>query len=212
MDKPVFDADFQKKLEELFLWRRDVRRFKPDPLDSVEVEKLLKTATLAPSVGNSQPWRFVMIESPDKRKAIRDIFEKCNAEALNDYHGEKAKLYASLKLQGLDIAPVHLAVYADTRTVTGYGLGQKTMPETLHYSVVGAIQTLWLTARAQGIGLGWVSIIDPVEVSAILDVPEHWSMVGYLCIGYPEEEHLDPELVRHGWQDRLDFSSFLLKR
>lgn len=212
MDKPVFDADFQKKLEELFLWRRDVRRFKPDPLDSIKVEKLLKTATLAPSVGNSQPWRFVMIESPDKRKAIRDIFEKCNAEALNDYHGEKAKLYASLKLQGLDMAPVHLAVYADTRTVTGYGLGQKTMPETLHYSVVGAIQTLWLTARAQGIGLGWVSIIDPVEVSAILDVPEHWSMVGYLCIGYPEEEHLDPELVRHGWQDRLDFSSFLLKR
>jgi 5,6-dimethylbenzimidazole synthase len=209
---PDFDAAFEDKLIELFRWRRDERHFKPDPLAEGELDDLLKLVSLAPSVGNSQPWRFVKVKTPETRKALRDNFLACNSEALGDYHGEKAKLYASLKLEGMDQAPEHLSVFVDTDTDTGQGLGQRTMPETLAYSVVGGIYLLWLAARARGLGIGWVSIIDPVEVAQILDVPPSWSLVAHLCIGYPEEQHIDPELHRLGWQERLDASQFVIER
>ncbi len=107
---------------------------------------------------------------------------------------------------------MHLAVFADTETETGHGLGRKTMPEMLQYSVVGAVNTLWLAARAQGLGVGWVSILDPEKISAILDVPSAWPLIAYLCVGFPEEEHLEPELARAGWQKRLDVSGFVIER
>lgn len=209
---PDFDDDFQGKLDDLFVWRRDVRHFRSDPLSDELIDELLDAASLAPSVGNSQPWRFVSVEQEGRREQIRNIFTACNREAFEDYRGEKAKLYASLKLEGLKQAPVHLAVFVDTSTQTGSGLGRKTMPETLQYSTVLAVHTLWLAARARGIGVGWVSIIDPEEVRAVLDVPESWELVGYLCVGYPVEEHAVPELVRQGWQDRDNAARILHKR
>lgn len=210
---PIFDDNFQSGLQDLFRWRRDVRRFKETPLLDGQLDRLLETAMLAPSVGNSQPWRFVKVFDTKRRQAIRDNFEACNQDALKQYDGEKAETYASLKLSGLDRAPVHIAVFCDTKTKAGMGLGQKTMPETLKYSVVSAIQTLWLSARAQGVGLGWVSIIDPEFVKQALDVDNpSWDLVAYLCMGYPEEEHIDPELIRHGWQDRLPFNETVLER
>lgn len=210
---PIFDDNFQSGLQDLFRWRRDVRRFKETPLLDGQLDRLLETAMLAPSVGNSQPWRFVKVFDTKRRQAIRDNFEACNQDALKQYDGEKAETYASLKLSGLDRAPVHIAVFCDTKTKAGMGLGQKTMPETLKYSVVSAIQTLWLSARAEGVGLGWVSIIDPEFVKQALDVDNpSWDLVAYLCMGYPEEEHIDPELIRHGWQDRLPFNETVLER
>src|SRR5713101_2210427 len=137
---------------------------------------------MAPSVGYSQPWRFVLVEGTGRREAIRKNFERCNRDALMDYQGQRARLYASLKLAGLDEAPVHLAVFADEETTFGCGLGRKTMPEMLRYSVVTAVHSLWLAARAWGIGMGWVSILDPAEASGVLDVPASWSLVAYLCI------------------------------
>jgi 5,6-dimethylbenzimidazole synthase len=107
---------------------------------------------------------------------------------------------------------VHLAVFSDDATHTGSGLGQQTMPETLHYSVVSAIQTLWLAARADGIGMGWVSILDPKAVTRVLDVPPSWSLVAYLCLGLPAEEHLDPELERHHWEVRTDLEEVVFTR
>ncbi len=209
---PDFDASFQGKLDDLLAWRRDVRRFRTQPIDPAVIEGLIATATLAPSVGNSQPWRFVLVEGATPRAAIRANFQAANADALADYAGEQAKLYASLKLAGLKDAPVHLAVFADTGTCAGHGLGKKTMPETLAYSVVGAVNTLWLAARAQGIGVGWVSILDADQAAADLKVPGGWRLVAYLCIGWPEEEHMDPELERHGWQDRLDIQDVIFRR
>jgi len=209
---PDFDAGFQGKLDDLLAWRRDVRRFRTEALDPTVIEGLIATATLAPSVGNSQPWRFVLVEGAAPRAAIRANFQAANADALADYSGGQAKLYASLKLAGLDRAPVHLAVFADTGTCAGHGLGKKTMPETLAYSVVGAVNTLWLAARAQGIGVGWVSILDADQAAADLEVPDGWRLVAYLCIGWPEEEHMDPELERHGWQDRLGVSEVIFRR
>jgi len=209
---PEFDAAFQEQLGELFRWRRDVRRFRTDPIEGAVIDRLLGLAALAPSVGNSQPWRFVKVNDPARRGAIRASFEACNKDTLADYHGERAKLYAELKLEGLDKAPVQLAVFVDAETGVGGGLGSKTMPETLNYSVVAAINHLWLAARAEGIGVGWVSILEPDKVNEALDVPAGWELVAYLCVGYPEEDHEVPELVRAGWQDRLDISQFVIER
>ncbi|MEM7172204.1 MAG: 5,6-dimethylbenzimidazole synthase [Pseudomonadota bacterium] len=201
---PEFDTSFQQQLLDLFRWRRDVRRFRTDPLPDRLVRDLLSMAMLAPSVGLSEPWRYVLVNTPSRREAIRDIFRRCNHEALGDYVGERAKLYASLKLAGLKEAPLHMAVYCQQDPDQGHGLGRKTMPETLHYSVVSSIQTLWLAARAQGVGVGWVSILDPNAVGQVLDIPDDWTLIAYLCVGYPQEEHLDPELARHHWETRAN--------
>ncbi len=212
IEPPVFDSTFCDRLAELFAWRRDVRRFKTDPLEPSLVEDLVRTAALAPSVGNSQPWRFVSVESEAARGAVIENFNACNAAALKSFEGERAALYASLKLSGLHDAPVHLAVFCDHEAEAGFGLGRKTMPETLDYSVVAAVHTFWLAARAQGIGVGWVSILDPAEICRALDVPPSWKLVAYLCVGFSEEEHLDPELERHHWQEHLAENERLLRR
>lgn len=209
---PAFDAAFREELAQLFRWRRDVRRFRTEPLPAGLLDDLIAAACLAPSVGNSQPWRFVTVDDEDRRASVVANFETANADALADYEGEQARLYASLKLSGLHDAPVHLAVFCDTTTFAGHGLGKKTMPETLAYSVVGAVQTLWLAARAAGVGVGWVSILDPTQAARTLDVPDGWNLIAYLCIGWPVEEHDDPELVRHGWQDRLAPEHLIVKR
>jgi 5,6-dimethylbenzimidazole synthase len=211
-EAPIFDDAFRDRLAKLFAWRRDVRRFRPDLVSSTLIEDLICTAALAPSVGNSQPWRFVSVETPATREAIIANFNVCNAAALASYEGERAALYASLKLSGLREAPVHLAVFCDHATEAGFGLGRKTMPEALDYSVVAAIHTFWLAARAQGIGVGWVSILDPNEVCRALDVPAQWKLIAYLCVGFPLEEHLDPELERYGWQADLAENERLYRR
>ncbi len=158
---PCFDASFRSLLTELFRWRRDVRRFRCDPVDANVIEELVALATLAPSVGHSQPWRFVSVEDAERRRAVIDNFNRCNAAALASYEGEAAALYARLKLAGLCEAPVHLAVFCEKAPDAGHGLGRMTMPETLAYSVVGAVQNLALAARAHGLGVGWISILDP---------------------------------------------------
>jgi 5,6-dimethylbenzimidazole synthase len=169
-------------------------------------------AGLAPSVGNSQPWRFVTVDDSHRRAQILETFRRCNDDALAAYSGERALRYTGLKLSGLVEAPCHIAVFVDEATSAGHKLGRRTMPETLDYSAVAAIQVLWLAARAHGLGVGWVSILDPAEVVKALEVPSTWSLVVYLCVGFPEEEHLDPELERHGWQLRADASACILRR
>jgi 5,6-dimethylbenzimidazole synthase len=209
---PRFTRAFRDKFAELIAWRRDVRRFTGAPLDEVTLGRLLELAMHAPSVGNSQPWRFVDVRTPALRQAIIAEFERCNAEALAAYEGEQATSYVQLKLAGLREAPVHLAVFSEEDPEAGHGLGRATMPETVHYSTLMAIHTLWLAARAEGLGVGWVSILDPARVKAALDVPASWRFIAYLCIGEPCEEHLDPELVRHGWQAPLPFEVVVHRR
>lgn len=168
----------------------------PDAL----LAKLLDLMQLSPSVGYSQPWRWLRVDDLDQRAAVQASFSRCNAEALADYEGERAALYARLKLEGLREAPVQFAVFCDHGTAQGHGLGRRTMPEMLDYSVVAAITQFWLAARAHGLGLGWVSILDPTEIAGILGAPPDWKLIGYLCLGYPDEEHKVPELVRAGWE------------
>lgn len=209
--KPVFDAEFRAQLAELMRWRRDVRRFRADPVSEELLESLFDLAQIAPSVGNSQPWRFIRVESAEKRAEIRRNFITCNEDALAAQSNERAALYARLKLAGIDVAPVQLAVFCDHATEQGHGLGARTMPEMLDYSVVGMIAGLWLAARAAGLGLGWVSILDPEQVCAALDAPPSYKFIAFLCLGWPEEEHPDPELVRNGWQERTEFGRRIVK-
>ncbi|WP_026917970.1 5,6-dimethylbenzimidazole synthase [Gordonia shandongensis] len=204
MDTGDFDADFVADFDRLLAWRRDVRRFLEDPLPDGLLDDLLARAELAPSVGNSQPWRWVDVRSRAPRRAVRASFERANAEALAGYRGDRAAHYASLKLAGLDEAPVQLAVFSAADPEQGHGLGRATMPETLDYSVVTAVSTLWLAARARGVGVGWISILEPGAVAAALDVPDDWRLVAYLCIGYPQRADTTPELERVRWQARTD--------
>jgi 5,6-dimethylbenzimidazole synthase len=199
---PIFDAAFRDKLAELMAWRRDVRRFREEPVPPAVLEDLLSLMALSPSVGLSQPWRWVRVEGADRRAAVRKSFEACNREALAAYEGERAALYARLKLEGLREAPVQFAVFCDHGTSQGHGLGRQTMPEMLDYSVVAAIMQFWLAARAYGLGLGWVSILDPGEIARIVGAPPDWRLIGYLCLGYPQDEQVEPELERAGWEVR----------
>ena len=201
-EAPVFDQEFAAQFDALLRWRRDVRRFRPELLPEGLVERLLEQAALSPSVGLSQPWRFVRVRDARLRAGVQASFSRCNAAALADYEGERARLYASLKLEGLKEAPEQIAVFCDHATERGHGLGRRTMPEMLEYSVVAAITQLWLAARIEGIGLGWVSILDPDEISALLGAQPGWKLIAYLCLGRPQAESEVPELAAAGWERR----------
>ena len=207
-----FDDAFRGRLRDLLIWRRDVRRFRRDPLPDGILETLIELACLAPSVGLSQPWRFVIVEHDAARAAIRKNFAACNAQALAAQVPDRAGRYARLKLAGLEEAPAHFAVFADRSTSQGHGLGRRTMPEMIEYSAVTAVHTIWLAARAQGIGMGWVSILDPQAVAAILNVPVEWKLIGYFCLGYPQTDDCTPELERSGWERRRRPSSAIIRR
>lgn len=197
-----FSTDFQADLLRLMRRRRDVRRFRTDPVDEAILRDCLATFALAPSVGLSEPWRVIRVQSDTARAAALANFEAANAAALDGYDGEKSHLYSSLKLSGMREAPVHLAIFCDETTEKGAGLGAQTMPETRRYSVVGAITQFWLAARARGLGLGWVSILDPERLGQDLDIPPDWRLIAYLCIGSPEAESDTPELELAGWAHR----------
>ncbi len=209
---PHFDDGFRARLRELLLWRRDVRRFRREALPTGAVERLIALACRAPSVGLSQPWRFVLVDAAERRAAIARNFAACNAAALAAQDDGRAALYARLKLSGLGDAPAQLAVFTDPTTEQGSGLGRLTMPEMIEYSAVAAVHTLWLAARAEGIGVGWVSILDPPAVREILDVPASWRLIGYFCLGYPATEDDMPELQREGWEARRAPENFVVRR
>ena len=211
-DQPIFDQAFQARLADLFAWRRDVRVFRTTPVPPGTFERLVSLACLAPSVGLSQPWRFVRVADAARRAAVRASFERCNAAALAAQASERAQLYARLKLAGFDQAPEQFAVFSDRGTEQGHGLGRRTMPEMADYSTVAAVHTIWLAARAEGLGLGWVSILEPADVATALEVPADWRFVGYFCLGYPEQEDDVPALERAAWERRRDAQRFIFER
>ncbi len=207
-----FSAPFQEELLRLFRLRRDVRRFRRDPLPEAEVLALLEAAHTAPSVGLSQPWRFVRVQSEAGRAAVIASFERANAAASAAFDDERGRLYRSLKLAGLREAPEHLLVCCQVDTEQGHGLGRATIPGSLRDSVICAIQNLWLAARARGMAIGWISILDPEELRGPLDLPDHWLWVGYLCLGWPEKYESTPELQLMGWEHRRPLSEVLFTR
>jgi 5,6-dimethylbenzimidazole synthase len=167
---------------------------------------------LAPSVGYSQPWRWISVDDERRRAAVIASHDAANADARIHAHADRDAEYGRLKLSGLREAPVHLAVFCDTATRTGGGLGRQSVPETLQYSVVMAIYGFWLAARTLGLGVGWVSILEPDVVVRLLDVPPQWQLIAYLAVGYPAFESETPELVERGWEGRDPEATRLLLR
>ncbi|WP_347311930.1 5,6-dimethylbenzimidazole synthase [Defluviimonas sp. SAOS-178_SWC] len=196
-----FDPEAAEGLRQILRWRRDVRHFRPDPVPEQLLERLRQAMDFAPSVGNARPWRVVRVCDPGLRRAVRDEFERCNARAAAVYDDETATEYRRLKLAGLDAAPVQLAVFTVTDPAEGRGLGRQTMSETLRQSTAMAIHTLWLAARAENLGLGMVSVLDPARMERLFDAPDGWEFSAYLCVGWPEFTDDTPLLHRVGWQE-----------
>ncbi|AXC14401.1 hypothetical protein ACPOL_5147 [Acidisarcina polymorpha] len=188
--------------------RRDVRRgFLPEALPSELLRRLLAAAHKAPSVGLMQPSRFIVIHDLAIRQAVHAAFLEANELALRSYTGERREQYASLKLEGILEAPQNLCILSDPQSDRGHQLGRHTMPETAIYSTVCAIQNLWLAARAEGVGVGWVSILDPARLREILHIPAEIVPVAYLCLGYVDCFGTEPELERSGWERRVPLDS-----
>jgi 5,6-dimethylbenzimidazole synthase len=190
--------------------RRDVRSgFLPEPLSDHVLGRLLEAAHHAPSVGLMQPWRFILIRAIEIRRAIHDIFLRSNREALDTYEGDRAKKYASLKLEGILEAPQNLCIVCNPECERGHRLGRHSMPETALYSAVCAVQNLWLAARAEGVGVGWVSILDKEMLQRVLHIPGNIVPVAYLCLGYVGRFAAEPDLERAGWEHRIPLDQVL---
>jgi 5,6-dimethylbenzimidazole synthase len=207
---PPFNEAEREAVYRVIAERRDVRRgFLDAPLPEDLIGRLLAAAHSAPSVGLMQPSRFIVIRDYGIRKSVHQIFEAANKQALNSYSGEQAERYPGLKLEGILEAPQNLCVLCDRASERGHGLGRQTMPETAIYSTVCAIQNLWLAARSEGVGVGWVSILDPMKIRDLLNIPDHLTLVAYLCFGYVEGFASEPDLERFGWERRVDLKTIV---
>ncbi|RZS35434.1 cob(II)yrinic acid a,c-diamide reductase [Corticibacter populi] len=195
-------ADSEREsLLRLLTWRRDVRHFETREVPPVVVQQLRLAMDLAPSVGNSRPWRIFQVESQARRLAVHDIFRQANAAAMQDQVPEKRQQYQQLKLEGIETAPLQLAVFTDTDPTAGYGLGRHSMAGTLEQSTAMAVQNLNLVARAQGLGVGMVSVLNAAGMERLFEVPQTWRFSLYLCIGWPQFTDDLPLLHRNGWQE-----------
>lgn len=190
--------------------RRDIRsQFLPTPVPDDVLGRILLAAHHAPSVGFMQPWDFILIRDVAVRKTIRENFLVANRLAAGKYSGEQRALYESLKLEGILAAPLNLCVTCDHTRSLGSGLGRQSVPETDLFSVVCAIQNLWLAARAESLGVGWVSILDQDLLCSVLQIPSHVTPVAYLCVGYVSEFPATPELEEKGWCRRESLASLI---
>ncbi len=210
--QPPFEEAQRTTVYRVIAERRDVRHgYLPEPLAADVLARLLAAAHQAPSVGLMQPTRFVVVRDGTIRRAVYDAFLKANDAARATYEEARGAQYASLKLDGLLEAPQHLCVLCDTTSMRGHGLGRHTMPETALYSTVCAVQNLWLAARAEGVGVGWVSILDPQSLRGLLHIPEHILPVAYLCLGYVDRFAEQPDLERFGWETRTALASVVFE-
>lgn len=207
---PPFNEADREAVYRAIAERRDVRRgFLDTPLPDDLIGRLLAAAHNAPSVGLMQPSRFIVIRDYGIRNVVHQIFEAANRRALNTYDGEEAERYSGLKLQGILEAPQNLCVLCDSGSERGHQLGRQTMPETAIYSTVCAVQNLWLAARSEGVGVGWVSILDPTKLRDLLNIPDHLTLVAYLCLGHVEGFASEPDLERFGWERRVDLKTLV---
>lgn len=190
--------------------RRDVRsQFLPDPVPPQVLARLLDAAHHAPSVGFMQPWDFLVIDSVDVRRQVHGIFTRENEKGARQFTGERQQCYRSLKLEGILESPLNLCITCDRRRGDGPVLGRTSIVDMDLFSTCLAVQNLWLAARAEGIGVGWVSILDQDELATVLGLPEQVYPLAYLCIGYVSEFLGEPELARKGWRRRLPLEALV---
>ncbi|HLW04053.1 MAG TPA: 5,6-dimethylbenzimidazole synthase [Azoarcus sp.] len=190
--------------------RRDVRaQFRPDPLPDAVLARLLAAAHHAPSVGFMQPWDFILITDAALRQRVKEGFERENARAAERFGGDRGALYRRLKLEGIQESPLNLCITCDRKRAGPHVLGRNTMLDTDLFSACLAVQNLWLAARAEGVGVGWVSILDADELADLLGLPDGVVPLAYLCLGYVDEFLDEPELARAGWRQRLPLNELV---
>ncbi len=184
--------------------RRDVRdQFRPDPLPEALVRRLLSAAHNAPSVGFMQPWNFILVRKPETREKIWEAFRAANDEAAGMFTDERQSQYRALKLEGIRKAPLNICITCDRDRAGPVVLGRTHNPAMDVYSTVCAVQNLWLAARAEGVGVGWVSIFHEEAIKRILGIPSRIAIVAWLCLGYVDRIYDSPELALKGWRQRL---------
>lgn len=192
--------------------RRDVRReFLPDPIPEAVVGRLLAAGHAAPSVGFLQPWNFILVREAATKEALHAAFTRANAEAAGLFAAERADLYRTLKLEGLREAPLLLCITCERGRAGPVVLGRTHQSEVDVYSTVCAVQNIWLAARAENLGAGWVSILSLADLRAILGIPEHILPVALLCIGYVSGFAPAPDLERAGWRARLPLDGLVFE-
>lgn len=190
--------------------RRDVRdEFLPTSLEEDVIMRLLDAAHNAPSVGFQQPWNFLLIREQKRKQQVKEIFARAQAEEAEIFNDERRKLYNRLKLQGILKAPLNLVVTCDRRRDGQTGLGRFHNPQMSAYSCVCAVENLWLAARAENIGVGWVSIYHEDALRKLLKIPQHIEIIAYLCIGYVSHFYDSPELEQKGWRNRVPLESLI---
>ncbi len=184
--------------------RRDVRRnFLRTPIADAVLAKILTAAHHAGSVGFMQPWDFVVVRQQATKHAVKQLFQKTNGQAAMRYEGARASLYRSLKLEGIEESPINICVTCSRQRGGRHVLGRSTVRDTDVYSTCCAIQNLWLAARAEGIGVGWVSILDHAALKQVLGIPRPVKVLAYLCLGYVSEFATQPDLETAGWRARI---------
>lgn len=183
--------------------RRDVRgQFTPEPVDEAMLSRILMAAHYAPSVGFMQPWSFTIVRSDETKQKVHALFDKAHAEAADMFEGDKRETYRNLKLEGILESPINICVTCDKDRAGPVVVGRTHIPEMDLYSTVCAVQNLWLASRAEGLGLGWVSILDQDKLKETLGIPERVEPVAYLCLGHVSY-FMKPELQKAGWRKRL---------
>ncbi|MGB8713062.1 MAG: 5,6-dimethylbenzimidazole synthase [Onishia taeanensis] len=203
-DRHAFSETERAGLYRAIHERRDVRaQFLPDPIPPEVLARLLEAAHHAPSVGFMQPWDFLLIDDREVRERVHAIFERENAKAAEAHTGERGALYRRLKLEGILESPLNLCITCDRSRGGEHVLGRQSIVDMDLFSTCLAVQNLWLAARAEGIGVGWVSILDQQELAEVLGLPENVYPLAYLCLGYVDEFLGRPELARAGWRQRL---------
>ncbi len=207
--RPLADAERDGVYRAIFT-RRDTRgEFLPDPVPDDALSRMLLAAHHAPSVGFMQPWSFVLVRKPEVRRRIHDAFVKAHAEATLMFPEEKRDVYSSLKLEGIMEAPLNICVTCDRERAGPVVIGRTHIRTMDLYSSVCAVQNLWLAARVEGLGVGWVSIFDNATVQAALNIPKGIVPVAYLCVGKVRGYHPRPELEAAGWRPRLPLDDLL---
>jgi len=192
--------------------RRDVRdEFLPDDVPRDVLLRILDAAHHAPSVGFMQPWNFIIVRDVEKRRAAYAAFrDACEAEE-QALEPERRSLYRSLKLQGILKAPLNICVTCDRSRFGATGLGRTQQPDTDILSTACAVQNLWLAARAEGVGVGWVSIVRDADLRRILNIPNEIAIVAYLCVGYVAQAYRLPELQVKRWASRLPLENLIFE-
>jgi 5,6-dimethylbenzimidazole synthase len=200
-----FPAEAKNSVYAAIFGRRDVRSFRPETVPDDVLARILTAAHHAPSVGFMQPWDFLLVRSRELRGRIKELSDRERHAAAVFYDEPRRDRYLAMKLEGILEAPLNLCVTCDPTRGGPQVLGRNSIPETDVYSTCLAVQNLWLAARAEGVGVGWVSILRNAELREILGIPPHVIPVAYLCLGYPEGGFAEkPLLESNGWRERID--------